>query len=460
MQKTHDLKRDLLKGCPIEEQVERMFDIIHSALEEVAPDQCINRFVQREGSRIAVGDLTFDLAYFEQVKVVAIGKAAIPMAQSILEILGEYLAEGFVITKHLSSDDARTLPSMIQVCLGSHPVPDEKSISCSKKLVKFLAKSGENDLILFLISGGGSALACLPVEGVSLSDIQATTRSLLACGAEIQEMNTIRKHLDIIKGGGLARIISPAQMITFALSDVVGNSLDVIASGPTVPDSSTYGEAISILEKYKLEMVVPRIVWEHLENGRQGIIRETPKVEDSCFTKAATVLVGSNYQAATAALREAKRQGVNTLLLTTSMRGEARDAGRFIAGIASEIDTSGHPVKRPACIIAGGETTVVLRGNGLGGRNLEVALGAVTDMAGLKDAYLVTIATDGEDGPTDAAGAVVSGNTFREMKQRGLNSEESLALNDSYHFFEELEKLIKLGPTGTNVNDLAFLFVF
>jgi glycerate 2-kinase len=270
----------------------------------------------------------------------------------------------------------------------------------------------------------------------------------------------LRKHLDVVKGGGLARLAAPAQLLTLALSDVVGDPLDVIASGPTVPDRSTFAEAWQILQRYDLLERVPPAVTEYLQRGLSNEIPETPKVGDPAFSAVQNVIVGSNLQAAQAALAQARQEGLNTLLLTTSLEGEARQAGQFMAAIARQIVATGEPVKRPACIVAGGETTVTLRGTGKGGRNQELALGAVKKMAGLPDAILVGLATDGGDGPTDAAGAVVTGQTLDEARQAGLDPEAFLRENNAYRFFEALGDLLRPGPTRTHVNDLAFIFVF
>ena len=314
--------------------------------------------------------------------------------------------------------------------------------------------------MIALISGGGSALMMLPVPGVSLEDIQRLTSGLLACGATINEMNTLRKHLDQIKGGGLARMASPASLATLILSDVVGNPLDVIASGPTVPDTSTFADAWGILEHYNIVAQVPMPIQNHLQNGLAGKAAETLKPGDPTFAHVENVIIASNAQAAQAALETARMEGLNTLLLTTYMQGEAREIGRAMAAIGREMAASKQPLRRPACIIAGGETTVTLRGEGKGGRNQELALATVADLAGLEHVVLVALATDGGDGPTDAAGAVVTGATLEQAQSLGLDPADFLARNDAYRFFDALDDLLRPGPTNTNVNDLTFVFVF
>jgi glycerate 2-kinase len=288
--------------------------------------------------------------------------------------------------------------------------------------------------------------------------LQKLTRLLLASGAEIGEINTLRKHLDRVKGGGLARTAAPAEIVTLIVSDVVGSPLDVIASGPTVPDSSTFDQAIQILEKYGLMQQAPPSIVEILEDGAAGKIAETLKAGDPLLANVHNAIVADNYLAAQAAAARAKDLGWNTLLLTTFLHGEAQQAGLMLGSILRQVATSGEPVRRPACIIVGGETTVTLRGEGLGGRNQELALGSVAELSGLERVVLVALATDGDDGPTDAAGAVVTGETLARGKTLGLNPAAFLARNDSYHYFEMLDDLLLTGPSGTNVNDLAFLF--
>jgi hydroxypyruvate reductase len=263
--------------------------------------------------------------------------------------------------------------------------------------------------------------------------------------------------LSQVKGGGLSRLAFPSQTVTLILSDVIGDPLDVIASGPTVPDPTTFEDALKIVEKLKIRKELPASILDHLIAGKRGHIPETPKSGDQCFIKTQNVVIGNNYQAAQGAIKQAKALGFNTLLLTTFLSGEAREAGRFLASIARQIERSGDPVALPACIIAGGETTVTIKGNGKGGRNQELALASVEELAGLDNIILITLATDGEDGPTEAAGAVVTGKTLNQARQIGLNPTEYLQQNDSHSFFNHLEDLLQPGPTGTNVCDLALI---
>jgi len=288
--------------------------------------------------------------------------------------------------------------------------------------------------------------------------MQALTRELLACGASINEINTLRKHLDQVKGGGLARMAQPAALATLVLSDVVGDPLDVIASGPTVPDPTTFADAYAILERYGIVERIPPPIVAHLCRGIAGAVAETPKAGDALFERVQNLIIGSNRQAAEGALEAAQAEGFNAMLLTTYLQGEAREVGRVLAALAREIAATGRPVSRPACVVAGGETTVTLRGDGMGGRNQELALATAADLAGLRDVLLVTLATDGGDGPTDAAGAVVTGATLDQARGLGLDPAAQLARNDAYPFFAALGDLLRPGPTQTNVNDLTFVF--
>ena len=360
----------------------------------------------------------YDLKTYDRVRLIGFGKASLPMAEAAYQILGKSFTDGLVITKHENYQNSRFFHSKNQqpftILSAGHPVPDEGSLKAGSTLNNFLSGCQINDLVISLISGGGSSLVVSPVPGVSLGDLQELTHLMLKCGAPIREINTLRKHLELLKGGGMAQLARNASKIVLILSDVVGDLLDVIASGPFVPDPSTYENAWNILARYKLIDIVPPIIRNHLLSGVQGKIPETAKPGESAFQKLQTVIVGSNYQAAQSALLQAKIEGFQSLILTTNLQGEARQAGRFLGSILREIATTGHPLPRPACIIAGGETTVTVRGGGKGGRNSEMALSAVEELAGLQDIALVTFATDGGDGPTDAAGAVVTGETYKE----------------------------------------------
>jgi len=400
-----------------------------------------------------------ELTKFHCIKLIGTGKAGQPMAEAAQEFFGDMISEGIVIVKDGYTKKS-SLFERIKIIEAGHPIPDQRGVSATQDIIELLQNSDVNDLVICLISGGGSALLVSPVPSVSLDDIQHLTELLLASGATINEINTIRKHLDQIKGGQLARIASPARVLCLILSDVVGDPLNVIASGPTVPDPTTYQDTLDILDRYAIREQVPATIRNYLELGQQGKVAETPKPGEHYFSNVHNIIVGSNRTATQAAISQAEIEGFNTFTLTNYMQGEASLAGKFLGSVLRQLALQNQPMPRPACVVVGGETTVTIRGNGMGGRNQELALGAAAELDGLKDIALITLTTDGGDGPSDAAGAVVTGDTLSRAKSMGLEPEEYLANNDSYNYFSPLEDLIRTGPTRTNVNDLTFLFTF
>lgn len=452
-----EMNQWVIPGIP-GDQVERVSRIVDAALQAADPRAAVVRALGRCGEWQEASGNILDLNSGRRVRVMGVGKAALAMAQGLIDCLGDRISDGILITKHTSPQPA--LPECFRVLPGGHPVPTQDSVNSTQALIEFLREGQAGDIVFCLISGGGSALMTFPHPGVTLADLQELTRLLLACGANITEMNTLRKHLDQVKGGGLARLASPARVVTLILSDVVGSPLDVIASGPTVADPTSYADAIAVIHKYQLMDRVPAAIRQTLQQGLAGKLPETVKPGDPVLSQVTNCLIASNAQAAQAAMEQAQREGFHALLLTTFLQGEAAQAGGFLAGILRQAATTGQPAPRPACLIAGGETTVTVRGQGLGGRNQELAMGAAALLDGLEQVALLTLATDGEDGPTDAAGAVVTGNTLAQARSLGLDSAAFLQNNDAYHFFSALGGLLKTGPTGTNVNDLAFLFTF
>ena len=447
-----------LRGAPWRQPVLR---ILTAALESVDPGVAIARHVQRRGEVLSAAGKDYHLPDYGRVIVVGAGKAGAPMARTVSGLLGELLESGIVIVKegHRGGSERASHPKL-EILEAGHPLPDERGLVGTRRIIELLETTREDDLVLVLISGGGSALLTAPAAEVGLEDLQRLTDGLLRSGATIQEINTLRKHLDLVKGGQLARLAAPAEVLALILSDVVGNPLEAIASGPTAADPSTYAHALSVLERYELSGKTPQPVLSHLQRGAAGEYPETPKPDEGLFAKVNNVIIGDNLQAAEAALEQARKEGFNSLLLTTYLQGEARQAGRLLAAILRQVAANEQPLPRPACLVAGGETTVTVRGVGLGGRNQELALGAVAELAGLERVALLTLATDGGDGPTDAAGAIVSGETWQRAKQAQLAPLEFLERNDAYHFFQALGDLLLTGPTQTNVNDLAFLFAF
>jgi len=432
--------------------------ILAAAINALEPGAAVARHVHRAGDNLDVAGCAYRMEDYQNVRLLGIGKAAPAMSARLGGILGNRLDAGLVITKQASA-----IPGFpFTVLAGGHPVPDARSLAAGQKTLEFISALGPADLLFCLISGGGSALAAAPLEGVSLEDLQSLTAALLACGARIDEINLLRRHLDQIKGGGLVGLSNGARIISLILSDVVGNPLEAIASGPTAPDPSSRADALALLKKYELRDKIPASIPAILEK-----VSETPKPGDPIFTKVQNVIVGSGLMAAQAALVQARTEGFNPYLLRIDLQGEARQAAIELATFLRQAKQTGDPVPRPACIVAGGETTVTLRqvsgqalhGQGKGGRNTELALAAVTELVDFPGVMLVTLATDGEDGPTDAAGAVATGESYRRALGMNLRAEIFLSRNDSYSYFAALEDLIKPGPTGTNANDLVFLFV-
>ncbi len=434
----------------------QIVSILERALDAVDPATAVERHLERERDTLRIGDARYDLDTFSDIYVVGAGKAGAPMAQAVEEILGDRVTTGCMNVKY-----GYALPTQkIELTEAGHPIPDRQGVEGARRIAELSDEAGPDDLVLCLISGGGSALMTLPVEGITLEDMEALTDALLRAGATINEINAIRKHVDRLKGGKLARLANPARVVSLILSDVVGDPLDVIASGPTVPDTSTFTEAYNLLERYDLLETVPASIVDHLRCGKEGEIAETPKPGDAIFCASQNVVVASNEIAARAAVREAMGLGFNSLLLSTFVEGEAREVAKVFVALAKEVRNSGDPVPRPACIMAGGETTVTLRGDGKGGRNQEMALSAAIGLEDLEDVAIVCLATDGTDGPTDASGALADDDTLRRAKERELDPWHYLENNDSYNFFAPLDDLLMTGPTNTNVNDLTFVFAW
>jgi hydroxypyruvate reductase len=430
--------------------------IMNAALEAVDPQSAVLNLMIRTDDIIKVNGDSYDLRNINQVFLVGAGKAGQPMVSAVQKILGTRLAEGYVIVKegYATKVDAA---DKVEIIEAGHPVPDSRGVIGTEKIIQLLENTRPDDLVICLISGGGSALMVSPVKGVTLQDLQRLTGLLLASGATINEINVLRKHLDRVKGGQIARYASPAKLICLILSDVVGDPLDVIASGPTVPDQSTFKDALSILERYRISEQIPLSIIDHLKQGRDGKVDETPKPGEQTFSRVNNLIVGSNRTATHAALQQAQLEGFNTSILTNYIQGEANQVGKVFAAILKQMSDENQPIPRPACLIVGGETTVTKQGGGFGGRNQEIALSAVRDLAGLNDVALITLATDGGDGPTEAAGAVVTGETYQRAQNQNMDPHTFLADNNAYNFFKPLDDLLITGPTQTNVNDLAFL---
>lgn len=434
----------------------RALAVLEAALTEADPARAIRQVLVRSDDTLWVDGVAYDLRRFRRVIVVGGGKAGASMAAAVEQEFDDYDLTGEVIVKAGYTEPTRH----IIVREAGHPVPDAAGMAGAQAIVDLLRGTTADDLVVCLISGGGSALMTLPVPGVSLDDVQRLTGVLLRSGAPIQAMNAVRKHISQIKGGQLARLAYPATMITLILSDVVGSPLDVIASGPTVPDPTTYAHALAVIERYAEPDDVPDSIRRHLLNGASGSHPETPKAGDSELARVHNVVIADNARAAAAAVERAEALGFNTLLLSTFVEGEAREVAQVIAALAKEIAATGRPVPPPACLILGGETTVTVRGQGKGGRNQELTLAAAVAIEGLDNVLIASLATDGSDGPTDAAGGLVGGGTVRSGQAAGLSAQAALDANDAYPYLDAIDALLVTGPTNTNVNDLMAVFVF
>ena len=430
--------------------------LIQAALGAVDPAAAVAAHLRREGDRLWVDGREYDLSEYERVLVIGAGKAGAAMTQAVERVLGDRLSEGVVVVKYHHQAPTR----IVRIRQAAHPTPDEAGLAAGADALALARQAGECDLVLCLLSGGGSALLESLPRGISLADLQVTTDLLLASGANIREINAVRKHISLIKGGRLAQAVYPATLITLALSDVVGNPLDIIASGPTVADSSTWADAWAVVERYGLSDRLPASVRERLQAGLRGEIPDTPKPGDAVFERVHTVIVADNAAAAEAARDEARRLGYQPLILSTFVEGEAREVAKVVAALAREVLAHARPVPPPACLILGGETTVTLgEHHGKGGRNQELALAAAIQIEGLHRVTIVSLATDGTDGPTDAAGGVVDGQTVARGAALGLDARGHLDAHNAYPYLQAVGGLLQTGPTLTNVNDLIFVLV-
>ncbi len=383
------------------------------------------------------------------------GKASGSMASALEDVLGKRITAGFVNVPH--GDNHRT--SIVKLMGASHPIPDESGVAGTRQMLALAEEAEENDLVILLISGGGSSLMPLPADDVSLQNKRELTDRLLKSGASITDINAVRKHLSGFKGGWLAKKAYPATILNLVLSDVIGDSLESIASGPTVPDSTTFADARRILLRYRLWDNVPLSIRNLILNGEKGVVPETPKEGDAAFEKVFSVILGNNRSATLAAIGHLRSEGLNPLLLTSTLEGEASKVGTVLATMAREVADSSDTFMKPAGLVAGGETVVTVGGKGIGGRNQELALSAALKLQGVEGAVIASLNTDGVDGPTDAAGAIVDGKTLERAMRLDLNPEEYLARNDSHSFFSKLGDLIVTGPTGTNVNDISLIII-
>src|SRR3990170_8192014 len=432
-------------------KTDELISIFKAGIDAVNPYRLVLQSLKVEGNVLNIGNISYDLNQFNNILVIGAGKATASMAQAVEEVIGDKISNGLITVKY---GHTRSLKKIKQLEAG-HPLPDEAGVKGTEEIFKLLEGADEKSLVICLLSGGGSALLVSPLDGIILDEKKEVNRFLLSVGARIDEINTVRKHLSNVKGGRLSEISHPATLITLILSDVIGDRLDVIASGPTVPDNTTFKDAMNVIDKYNLVDKLPANVMILLKQGLRGDIKDTPK---EGLIKDRTFIIGNLKHALTAAKEKAVSMGYETEIISSELQGEARDVGRWLAKRAKGLKEAG-------CLISGGETTVTVKGNGLGGRNQELALAFAIEIEGLKGITMLSAGTDGTDGPTDAAGAIVDGETVSKAKTLGLDPERYLNTNDSYNFFKRLDSLtgerfhVITGPTGTNVMDMQIIKV-
>jgi glycerate-2-kinase len=438
----------------------QLIDIFNAALAAVDPYHAIVRNITFERNCLHIAGAAYELDSFSRVLVVGAGKATARMALAIEGVLGDRITEGLIVVK-----EGHTAPlKIIKQVEASHPVPNEAGVEGTNRIRQLVRAANEKTLVICLLSGGASALLVAPMNGLTLNDKQIVTSLLLKAGASIGELNAVRKHLSAVKGGRFAKTACPAQVVTMVLSDVIGDQLDVIASGPTARDSTTFADARAVIEKYGLKEKIPLHVLSFLERGMEGQEPETVKSGDSCLHKTRNVIIGGITQALSAASEKAGHLGLVPEVITGELQGEARDAARFLATAALRARDALRPGER-RCLLSGGETTVTVKGNGKGGRNQELALAFALEIEGLDGVSLLSAGTDGTDGPTDAAGAIVDGSTASRARGLGIDPVQYLDYNDSYLFFKRFDELsgneshVITGPTGTNVMDLQIILL-
>lgn len=425
--------------------------IFNAAVKAVDAANAVRRHVRVTGTVLEVDNRSYPLTDFQNIYILGAGKAATPMAQAMEALIGEHLSGGIVVTQYGESRQLRK----VRVIEAAHPIPDLAGQKGAHQIAAVAQQATAHDLILFVVSGGGSALLPYPVDGLTLADKQIVTRLLLRSGATIQETNTLRRHLSRLKGGKLARMAYPAQMVTLIISDVVGDALENIASGPTAADPSCYADCWEIIRKYRLEDSIPAAVSGALDRGIRGEIAETVKAGDIALTKVQNVIIASNRLATEAARSHAETLGYCARTLSNDIEGESREVAKRQAATFQKVLT--ELPAQPICFISGGESTVTVRGEGMGGRNQEFALAAAIELAGARGVVVLSAGTDGIDGPTDAAGAIVDGATVARGHLQGYDAAQFLARNDAYNFLHATGDLLVTGPTHTNVMDIQVM---
>lgn len=447
---------DSQHGQSFLEKAERIYK---AALVEVDPQNLIKKGVLIRGNKLIIQGQRFDLTSFDNIFLAGIGKAASFMAETLMDILGNRVREGVVL--RLPPD--KILLKKITFLSAPHPLPDRRSLVAGRSILNLAKKASQKDLLMVLISGGGSAQACLPTQEVSLEEKRLITARLLKAGAEITELNTIRKHLSQIKGGQLAKAAFPATVVSLIISDVIHNDLETIASGPTYWDSSTYKDAFQVLAKYNLWNSAPLSIKEIIEKGMEKKIQETVKKDEPIFRRVHNFIIGDNLRALKAGKRQAEKLGFRSYILTSSDKGEAKEIAKNYVSLMISLIYSPKIISKPLCLLAGGELTVTVKGDGRGGRNQEFVLAALLEiekhLRKKAEWLIISLGSDGIDGPTDAAGAWASSTTMEKAHKLSLDPSHYLSRNDSYNFFKKIGGLILTGPTHTNVMDLRLFII-
>ncbi len=430
---------------------------LKAAIRAADPEAFVREKARLRGSMLIIGHVKLDLSHFDRILVLGGGKASLGLAVGVERLLGHRITDGLVNVPEYLLDKART--HRVRFNAASHPIPSGQGVQGVEKMLELVGRPSTRDLIICLISGGASAMMPLPAIGVGLRDKQEVTRLLLTSGAGIGEVNTVRRHMSRVKGGRLAEKLYPATILSLIVSDVVGDRLEDVGSGPTAPDPSTYADARKVLEKHRVWRKIPKAIQDIIEKGMAALVKETPKPGSEIFRQVHNIVVGDNTKPCAAAAETLREKGYRTVVLTRRLEGEARQVGQVLSSILSDQNEGRFSLRRPLALVAGGETIVTVKGTGVGGRSQELVLAAALGIQGLSNVVVASVGTDGFDGPTDAAGAVADGSTVTRALKKGLDPKGFLENNDSYSFFKELEDLIITGPAGTNVNDITVALV-
>lgn len=434
-------------------------EIVLSTIREFNGENIIKNKIRLLDGQLLIKGVRLDLKRYRNLYIIGFGKASGEMAKGIEEILSDYIDDGVIIVPHELVNKYSGLEK-IRVYGGKHPYPTSMNLESTRKLLKLVDSLRKDDLVICLISGGGSALLTHPAKGLSIQDVNETTKKLMLAGADIYELNTVRKHISMVKGGRLAKIIHPAKTLSLIISDVVGDDVSTIASGPTSPDPTTYKDALQVIKKYNLMNSMPHSVLKIIYDGIEGIIEETPKANDPIFKNVRNLILANNYEILNKISQKLRHRHHRTKVITSFLVGEAREVGKTIASIGKMILRKGRPFKSPIILLFGGETTVTVKGRGVGGRNQELALSTALELYGYGDYIILSIATDGIDGNSPAAGAIMTNIDIKKALDSGLDPLKYLDNNDTYNFHKTIGTAINTGYTGTNLNDIFVMALY